>query len=81
MNSISRETEIMGEIADDIIEGFQCSWCGVCFEEEHGYPVVCSSCWNDEKKENPKAFKASTILGTTSEIHKSGVQKHIYKEL
>jgi len=35
----------MGEIADDIINGKQCSLCGICFVEEHGFPVVCKSCW------------------------------------
>lgn len=34
----------MGEIADDTIDGFMCSWCGQCFEDEHGYPVVCKDC-------------------------------------
>jgi hypothetical protein len=35
----------MGEITDDILDGFQCSGCGVCFEKEHGYPVLCGYCW------------------------------------
>jgi hypothetical protein len=34
----------MGEIADDVISGHCCSWCGVYFEDEHGYPVVCHFC-------------------------------------
>ena len=34
----------MGEMADDMIEGASCSWCGVYFKKEHGYPVVCFSC-------------------------------------
>lgn len=37
----------MGDIADDIICGFQCSGCGVCFEDEHGFPVLCVSCYRD----------------------------------
>jgi len=37
----------MGEIADDIINGKQCSFCGICFEEEHGFPVACDSCWKE----------------------------------
>ena len=38
----------MGEIADDIIDGACCAICGVYFEEEHGYPVACSECYDDE---------------------------------
>lgn len=36
----------MGSIADDIEVGKQCSECGVMFEKEHGYPVVCTDCFN-----------------------------------
>lgn len=35
----------MGEIADDMINGLCCSLCNVYFEEEHGHPVVCDSCY------------------------------------
>lgn len=35
----------MGEIADDMINGFCCSYCGIYFEEEHGFPVLCKSCY------------------------------------
>ncbi|KKK83057.1 hypothetical protein LCGC14_2797180 [marine sediment metagenome] len=38
----------MGEIADDIIDGLCCAICGVYFEEEHGYPVACSECKDDD---------------------------------
>lgn len=41
----------MGQIADDIRIGFQCSNCGVCFEKEHDYPVLCEDCYADELKE------------------------------
>ena len=37
----------MGEIANDLIEGKSCSWCGVYFTHEHSYPVVCNGCWKD----------------------------------
>jgi len=55
----------MGDIADDIIDGFQCSWCGVCFTQEHGYPVACNDCWKS---------------ATNQERSNSGVQKAIYPE-
>ena len=67
----------MGEIADDMIDGASCSWCGVYFSEEHGYPVACESCWDDEKERNPKEFKKVKGGG---EIHSSGVQKAIFDE-
>lgn len=56
----------MGQIADDIRRGFQCSWCGICFVEEHGYPVVCVECYEG---------------ATAKEIKDSGVQESIYNEL
>ncbi len=61
----------MGDIADDIIEGFQCSWCGQCFEEEHGYPVVCKTCSTDWYKEGHNQ----------QELHKLGLQEATIKEL
>jgi len=42
----------MGEIAELMIEGHMCSWCGICFEEAHGYPVLCSSCSEEYEEEN-----------------------------
>lgn len=56
----------MGTMADDIINGFQCSWCGIYFKEEHGYPVLCDDCWKNATKE---------------QIKESGLQKAIYEEL
>ncbi len=38
---------MMGEVADDMIDGLSCSDCGVYFEQEHGHPVLCSDCFND----------------------------------
>ena len=55
----------MGEIADDMINGHSCSWCDVYFREEHGYPVVCNSCAEDESNKS---------------LLESGVQRAIYEE-
>lgn len=41
----------MGEIADDMIEGFMCSHCGTYFDKAHGHPVLCYSCFTDETPE------------------------------
>lgn len=56
----------MGEIANDMVQGFCCSDCGVYFEAEHGYPVLCRSCW---KQTSPRDRKAE------------GVQRAHFKEL
>lgn len=38
----------MGENADDMIEGLTCSWCGIMFKKEHGFPVLCKNCYDKE---------------------------------
>ena len=52
-------------IAEDVLDGLQCSHCGVCFEKEHKQPVLCKHCFkkqiNDASKKPqskfyPKAF-------------------------
>jgi len=56
-------------MADDLICGLQCSHCGVMFNKEHEYPVLCESCFrNDGGKKNgnpgksniPKAIEEET---------------------
>lgn len=47
----------MGQIADDMINGYCCSLCGVYFEDEHGYPVVCKGCWDNLSEEDKKNFQ------------------------
>lgn len=54
----------MGQIADDIVDGFMCSWCGTCFEKDHGYPVLCKAC---QKVTTPKEMKE---LGLQPAEHK-----------
>lgn len=41
----------MGEIAEDTIYGLCCSHCGTYFEEEHGHPVLCPNCYDNETAE------------------------------
>lgn len=50
----------MGEYADLMIDGESCSLCGVNFEESHGYPVACKSCWNQLSKADHKNFQKAT---------------------
>lgn len=40
----------MGQMADDSINGFACSWCGEYFEDEHGYPVLCRKCYYSDTR-------------------------------
>lgn len=56
----------MGEIADDIREGFMCSWCGQCFTKSHWYPVLCKQCQK---------------ITTNKEMKKLGLKPAVHKEL
>jgi hypothetical protein len=56
----------MGEMADDMVNGFSCSWCGIYFKKEHGYPVVCKSCAEGKRDK---------------ELLKDGVQNALYPEM
>jgi len=60
----------MGQIAEDMIDGTCCSWCGMYFEDKanpdklpsHGYPVVCKDCgkdYSDEKLEQDGLGRAT----------------------
>ena len=42
----------MNQKTEDIVAGLCCKECGVYFEEEHGYPVLCITCW-ESYLENP----------------------------
>lgn len=44
-------------VADDIIDGWCCQLCGVYFSEEHGYPVVCDSCYNSLSDKDKESFQ------------------------
>lgn len=49
----------MGQLANDMINGFSYSECGVYFEKPHGYPVLCKDCFEDTEQDEdcilPKA--------------------------
>lgn len=73
---------MMGEIADMIINGEQCHWCGVCFEHPHGYPVACKSCWEEVKsdfRQDKPPLREQDIESAI--LEQTGVQKAIHKEL
>ena len=50
----------MGEIADDLINGACCSNCNQYFVSEHGYPVLCKSCWENADKHERQGFQCAT---------------------
>lgn len=60
----------MGQLANDIIEGWCCKVCGCYFKHPdkdelyaHGHPVVCWDCWKDmSKKERRHNTRAITKL-------------------
>lgn len=54
----------MGEMAQDVIEGFCCSVCCTYFEEEHGYPVVCKVCARGMSKKNRKRMGVQVAEAT-----------------
>ena len=48
----------MGELTDDTVNGLSCSWCGIYFVKEHGYPVLCNDCMKFlAKKKHGKAVR------------------------
>lgn len=53
----------MGEIADDFESGKACSWCGIYFEKEHGYSVLCNNCYKDAMKKGYTKDKLLKELG------------------
>ncbi len=50
----------MGEMADAIVDGKMCVLCGTYFEEEHGYPVVCKSCYKELPPKEKKDYQRAT---------------------
>ncbi len=54
----------MGKIADLMINGKQCSHCGMCFEKEHGCPVLCQDCYENETEEE----RAGLPIAVNSEL-------------
>jgi len=50
----------MGDMANDIVQGWCCEWCCMFFKREHGYPVICDSCWEDATKEEKELVTRAT---------------------
>lgn len=59
----------MGELAEDCVNGFCCSWCGIYFKEPYEYPVICKGCFRDFSHEYPSKKIAKKEL-----LKKHGLQ-------
>ena len=57
----------MGEMADDIIDGLACSSCGLYFVSDHGYPVMCAYCFEEEAISRAEDEDPSCPLATYPE--------------
>lgn len=66
----------MGQVADDMINGFCCSSCSEFFLKPHGYPVLCKVCWNEwtpkERKEYQRAHIVSMDQATEKQRREAG---------
>lgn len=77
----------MGEIADMMINGSMCQYCGECFDDEPGYPRSCPSCSSDEDDQidmiNNTIKKIEANLAKVKcpkcdkRVHQSGLNQHI----
>jgi hypothetical protein len=65
----------MSEIANDMVDGACCCLCGVYFENENGFPVLCASCW---KEYGQKVAKSHNGLPP---ITPEGWQQSLEKEI
>ena len=65
----------MGEIADMMINGSMCQYCGECFDDEPGYPRSCPSC-AEEDEIDTKPEKV-TCAHCGKRVHESGLNQHI----
>ncbi len=61
----------MGEIAEDMIDGSCCQWCGQYFSDPdhdviytHGYPVACKGCYDENPKKARKVGLQRALVDT-----------------
>jgi len=48
-------------IAENMLDGSQCSHCCVFFKEAHGHPVLCHDCYDHETKEERAGLLRASI--------------------
>lgn len=59
--TLKNNPNIMGEAANDIIYGAACSGCYEYFNGEHGYPVLCESCWHSTPEDERENLSLASI--------------------
>lgn len=64
-------------IANDMFVGIQCSWCGIRFTDEHGYPIICKGCFEDYRQK----LKVREETAKLALLKKYGLQLAILDEL
>lgn len=52
----------MGEMADYLLNGDDCSWCGKYLGKGDGYPRICSTCIYQDKMEKLNKIKKEISL-------------------
>ena len=57
----------MGQAADDLIDGFACTECGVMFVSDHGFPVLCEACFSRDQKQ-PRKWRSDLPCAVESEL-------------
>lgn len=60
----------MGEIADMMLDGTLCEWCGVLVDEGNlapGYPRLCAECASEAKKKGFEINKFGTVTDGSEE--------------
>jgi len=67
----------MGEIADMMINGSMCQYCGECFDDEPGYPRTCSACGSDEEDLAPVKPSKVACPECGKHVTKQGLSQHI----
>lgn len=58
---------VMGEIADWMIAGGGCEWCGVYIGEEVGYPRLCDGCAKDAREMGYEVNERGQIVSEPEE--------------
>ena len=68
----------MGEVADDMVNGFCCSACNSYFLRRHGYPVLCVDCYREERNrvhrrpDTPRATITEVALASPADLSLAG---------
>lgn len=51
----------LAELDADMQGGRRCLACGIAFEDSHGYPTLCPSCWESSDEEIKAKYPVATV--------------------